>query len=50
MTFRIRDRGELGWIKLGERPGAELAFGLVSNPWEPVASVPTELVTAERFV
>ena len=49
MTFRIRDLGELGWIKLGERPGAELAFGLVSKPWKPVASVPTEPVTAERF-
>ena len=40
----------LGPIKLGERPGAELAFGLVSKPWEPAAGVPTELVTAERFV
>lgn len=49
LTFRIRDLGELGWIKLGERPGAELTFGLVSKPWEPVASVPTEPVTAERF-
>jgi hypothetical protein len=36
-TFRIRDLGEPGWVKLGERPGAELAFGIVSKPWEPVS-------------
>jgi len=44
-----RDLSELGWIMLGERPGAELVFGTVSRPWEAVASVPVEPVTPEQF-
>jgi hypothetical protein len=48
-TFRIRDLSELGWVMLGERPGAELVFGTVSRPWEAVASVPVEPVTPEQF-
>lgn len=48
-TFRVRDLGALGWIKLGERPGAELVFGAVSKPWQPVASGSGEPVTAGQF-
>jgi hypothetical protein len=46
---QVTELSELGWIKLGERPGAELVFGVVSRPWEPAASVPAEPVTAEQF-
>jgi hypothetical protein len=48
-TFRIRDLAPLGWIKLGERPGTELVFGIVSKPWQPVTSRPGEPVAAEQF-
>ena len=40
---------EGGWIKLGERPGEELALGLVGKFWRPViefAEVPAEGFTA----
>ncbi|MFR9805155.1 hypothetical protein ACL02T_23135 [Pseudonocardia sp. RS010] len=30
-TFRLRDMPSTGWVLLGERPGAELAFGRVSK-------------------
>jgi len=39
-TFRLRDMPSIGWILLGERPGAELAFGQVGKPWRPVAARP----------
>ena len=50
--LRLRDttaipRSEGGWILLGERPGDEIALGLVGKFWRPViiyANVP-----AERF-
>jgi hypothetical protein len=48
-TFRIRDLAPLGWIKLGERPGSELVFGIVGKPWQPVTSRPGEPVAAEQF-
>jgi len=48
-TFRVRDLGALGWVKLGERPGAELVFGVVGKPWQPVASGSGEPVAAGRF-
>jgi hypothetical protein len=48
-TFRVRDLGALGWIKLGERPGAELVFGVVGKPWQPVASGSGEPVAAGQF-
>ena len=48
-TFRVRDLAALGWIKLGERPGAELVFGIVSKPWQPVTNRPSEPVAAEQF-
>jgi hypothetical protein len=40
-TMRLRDMAELpraqgGWIRLGERPGEELALGLVGKFWRPV--------------
>jgi hypothetical protein len=43
-TFRVRDLAPLGWIKLGERPGTELVFGIVSKPWQPVTGRPGEPV------
>ena len=48
-TFRVRDLAALGWIKLGERPGAELAFGIVNKPWQPVSSQLGQPVLAEQF-
>ncbi|MEU4294399.1 hypothetical protein AB0E63_39795 [Kribbella sp. NPDC026596] len=48
-TFRVRDLAPLGWIKLGERPGTELVFGIVSKPWQPVTSRPGGPVAAEQF-
>ena len=40
-TMRLHDMAELpraqgGWIRLGERPGEELALGLVGKFWRPV--------------
>ena len=40
-TMRLRDMAELpraqgGWIPLGERPGEQLALGLVGKFWRPV--------------
>jgi hypothetical protein len=43
-TTQIR-AGEGGWVLLGERPGREIALGLVGKFWRPViiyASVPAE--------
>ena len=39
--LRLRDLGELpvtggGWLRLGQRPGEELALGLVGKFWRPV--------------
>jgi len=31
-TFRLRDMPAMGWMLLGERPGAELTFGQVGKP------------------
>src|SRR5581483_6466612 len=40
-TMRLRDlpqipMAEVGWILLGERPGEEIALGLVGKFWRPV--------------
>jgi hypothetical protein len=40
-SMRLRDLGQLsraegGWIALGERPGQEIALGLVGKFWRPV--------------
>jgi hypothetical protein len=48
--LRLRDTAEMsagegGWVFLGERPGEEMALGLVGKFWRPVieyASVPAE--------
>ena len=39
--------GEGGWVLLGERPGAEIALGLVGRFWRPV--IEYEAVPADRF-
>jgi hypothetical protein len=51
-TFRIRDLSSIGWLELGERPGAELTFGLVGQAWKWTAraSTPDEAVTPETFL
>ena len=46
---RFRPRCEFGWIKLGERPGADSPSDSSVRRGNPVASVPTVPVTAERF-
>jgi hypothetical protein len=48
-TFRLRDMPSIGWILLGERPGAELAFGQVGKPWKPRGGSPTEPVIRAEF-
>jgi hypothetical protein len=48
-TFRIRDLPARGWILLGERPGAELAYGQVGKVWKGAGGVPGHPVTAENF-
>jgi len=51
-TMRLRDMAELpraqsGWIPLGERPGEQLALGLVGKFWRPVIEYAD--VSAEDF-
>ena len=49
-TFRVRDLPGRGWIPLGERPGAELVYGVVGQPWKGTGgSPPQPPVTAETF-
>jgi hypothetical protein len=48
-TFRLRDLPSMGWMLLGERPGAELVFGQVGKPWKPRGGWPTEPVTRTEF-
>ncbi len=48
-TFRVRDLGAVGWIKLGERPGAELVFGVVGKPWQPASRSWQSAAAAEQF-
>jgi hypothetical protein len=48
-TFRLRDMPSRGWMLLGERPGVELAFGGVSQPWKPRAGSPSTPGTREEF-
>jgi hypothetical protein len=48
-TFRLRDLPAMGWMRLGERPGAELVFGQVGKPWKPGGGSPTEPVTRAEF-
>jgi hypothetical protein len=50
--LRLRDTtqiplGEGGWVLLGERPGDEIALGLVGKFWRPV--IPFARVSAEAF-
>jgi len=39
----------IGWMLLGERPGAELVFGQVGKPWKLRGSTPTDPVTPAGF-
>lgn len=48
-TFRVRDLPAHGWILLGERPGVELVFGIVTKPWQARGGEPKQPVTAETF-
>jgi hypothetical protein len=47
--FRLRDLPSMGWMLLGERPGAELVFGQVGKPWKPRGGAPTDPVTPAEF-
>jgi hypothetical protein len=52
-SMRLRDLGQLsraegGWIALGERPGEEIALGLVGKFWRPVIEYAD--VDADGFV
>ncbi|MEO3934580.1 hypothetical protein WMO79_17430 [Micrococcaceae bacterium Sec7.4] len=48
-TFRLKDMVGLGWILLGETPGAEMALGQVSRPWKSVAASADVPTTPEQF-
>jgi hypothetical protein len=48
-TFRLRDMPSIGWMLLGERPGAELVFGQISKPWKPRGGAPSQQVTRAEF-
>jgi hypothetical protein len=52
-TMRLRDLPSIpmyegGWILLGERPGEEIALGLVGKFWRPVIEF-ARITTAEEF-
>ena len=52
-SMRLRDMPEIpmregGWILLGERPGEEIALGLVGKFWRPVIEF-ARIETAEQF-
>jgi hypothetical protein len=49
-TFSLRDMPSIGWMLLGERPSAELAFGQVSKAWRGRGGTPPEPVTAATFL
>jgi hypothetical protein len=42
--FRLRDMPSMGWMLLGERPGAELVFGQVGKPGPAFAFTALEIV------
>jgi hypothetical protein len=48
-TFRLKDMVGLGWILLGETPGAEMVLGQVSRPWKSVAASADVPTTPEQF-
>jgi hypothetical protein len=48
-TFRFKDLVGLGWILLGEAPGAEMVLGQVSRPWKAVAASTDAPTTPEQF-
>jgi hypothetical protein len=48
-TFRLRDMPSMGWMLLGERPGAELTFGQVGKPWKPRGGSPADPVSRADF-
>ena len=48
-TFRLKDMVGLGWILLGETPGAEIVLGQVSRPWKSVAAPADVPTTPEQF-
>ena len=49
--LRLRDMGDVqgpgGWVLLGERPGREIALGLVGRFWRPV--IPYGELKADEF-
>jgi hypothetical protein len=52
-SMRLRDLPSIpiykgGWILLGERPGEEIAFGLVGKFWRPVIEF-AQVTTADEF-
>lgn len=49
-TLRLRDMPSIGWIKLGERPGSELTFGVVNKAWKGRPTTPDEPVTPATFL
>lgn len=48
-TFRLKDMVTLGWILLGETPGAQIVLGQVSRPWKSVAASIDAPTAPEQF-
>src|SRR5215213_9719360 len=53
VSMRLRDMPEIpmaegGWVLLGERPGEEIALGLVGKFWRPVIEF-APIESAEEF-
>lgn len=48
-AFRLKDMVGLGWILLGETPGAEIVLGQVSRPWKAVVGSTDAPTTPEQF-
>jgi len=48
-TFRLKDMIGVGWILLGETPGAEMVLGQVSRPWKAVAASSHAPTTPQQF-
>ncbi|WP_029704954.1 hypothetical protein [Arthrobacter sp. TB 26] len=48
-TFRLKEMVNLGWILLGEAPGAEMVLGQVSRPWKSVAASADVPTTPQQF-
>jgi hypothetical protein len=48
-TFRLEDMASVGWVLLGEDPGAEIVLGQIGRPWKPADTPAASLVAPGEF-